>query len=299
MRKILAVLCVALLLLGMATTFGCTKKKTATRKTPKKIETKKVRVGDIDISYRMFGQGYPLVLIMGFSGTMDIWDSKVLKELSARYKVLIFDNRGMGETTAPPGDFSIRQFADDTAGLMDALKIKHAHVLGWSMGSYIAQELVLNRPDKVNKLVLYATDCQGSQAIQPRPEILNKLYGISSDTEEIEKERFELLFPEQWLKKHPDFYKKFPRPKEPVNLKNIARQIKAMGQFSSYDRLPQIKRPTLIITGTEDVLTPSANSQILVNRIPGAQLVQFKGGGHGLMYQYPDKFTRTLIDFLE
>lgn len=299
MRKILAVLCAALLLLGMATTFGCTKEKTATRKAPKKIETKKVRVGDIDISYQMFGKGYPLILIMGFSGTMDIWDSKVLEELSSHYRVLIFDNRGMGETTAPPKDFSIRQLADDTAGLMDALKIKRAHVLGWSMGSYIAQELVLNRPDKVNKLVLYAVDCQGSQAIQPRPEILNKLYDISSDTKEIEKQRLELLFPEQWLKKHPDFYKKFPRPKEPVNPENIVRQIKAMGQFSSYDRLPQIKRPTLIITGTEDVLTPSANSQILVNRIPGAQLVQFEGGGHGLMYQYPDKFTQTVINFLE
>jgi pimeloyl-ACP methyl ester carboxylesterase len=123
------------------------------------IEVKTVQVGYIDMAYKAFGQGQPLIMIIGSSSTMDLWPPEVLSRLSSSYRVIIFDNRGMGNTTASPGNFSILQFAEDTAGLMDALGIKSAHILGWSMGSFIAQELALNHPEKVDKLVLYAGNC--------------------------------------------------------------------------------------------------------------------------------------------
>jgi pimeloyl-ACP methyl ester carboxylesterase len=94
----------------------------------------KIRVNDMEMAYRIHGSGPPLIMITGFSGTMDLWDPAVLDALSARFKVIIFDNRGMGGTTAGQKDFSIERFADVTAEFMDALKISHAFVLGWSIG---------------------------------------------------------------------------------------------------------------------------------------------------------------------
>ena len=109
------------------------------------------------------------MLIMGYGSTMDMWDPHFLENLSSEYRVIVFDNRGMGNTTAPPGNFSIAQFANDTAGLMTALGIEKAHVLGWSMGSFVASELALRHPEKVNKIILYAADCGGKEAVAPSP----------------------------------------------------------------------------------------------------------------------------------
>jgi alpha/beta hydrolase fold len=112
---------------------------------------KKVHVGDIDIAYKIFGKGNPVLLIAGTSATMDFWDPFVLRQLSANHTVIVFDNRGMGNTTSGNRPFSISQFANDTAGLLDALKIREpVDVMGHSLGSFIAQELALMHPDKVN-----------------------------------------------------------------------------------------------------------------------------------------------------
>ena len=136
------------------------------------------RVGDITMAYWTYGEGYPLVMIMGFSGTMDMWDPTVITELSARYQVIVFDNRGMGKTSAGTRESTIEQFADDTAGLISALGIEQTHVLGWSMGTAIAQELVLRHPAKVNRLVLYAADCGGNEAVQPSDEVVRKMFAV-------------------------------------------------------------------------------------------------------------------------
>jgi len=121
-----------------------------------------IQVGDIPMSYRIYGEGYPLVMIMGYGSTMKLWDPMLIRSLSAYYKLIIFDNRGMGNTETGKLPFSIEQFADDTAGLMDALGIRQAHVLGWSMGGLIAEEVALRHPGKVNKLILYAAHCNAN-----------------------------------------------------------------------------------------------------------------------------------------
>ena len=107
------------------------------------IPTRKVHVGDIDIGYKIFGKGDPILLITGANGVrMDLWNPVLLSQLSSNHTVIIFDNRGVGNTTAGIKVFSIKQFANDTSGLLDALNIKKpVDVLGWSMGSFIAQEL--------------------------------------------------------------------------------------------------------------------------------------------------------------
>jgi pimeloyl-ACP methyl ester carboxylesterase len=261
---------------------------------------KMIAVGDIDVAYEVFGEGYPMVFITGWSGTMDLWAPQVLQQLATHYQVIIFDNRGMGKTSASGKEFTIELFTDDTAGLLDALDIERAHVLGWSMGTYIAQELALRRPDKVNKLILYAADCGGREAIQASPEVLEVLADTSGTPQERGERLFRLLFPLKWLEEHPDPRTYFPIPTETSSPENMERQYKAMDNWTgSHSRLPQITQDTLLITGTDDVLTPPQNSFIIAKRIPGVWLVQLKDAGHGLIYQYPEKFSRIVLTFLQ
>lgn len=265
-----------------------------------KTEVKKVLVGDVEIGYRTFGEGYPLIMVMGYGLTMDYWQSQVIKSLSEHYKVILFDNRGMGYTSSSEKPFTIEQFADDAAGLLDALGIKEAHVLGWSMGTNISLELTLRHPDKVNKLILYAADCGGKELIQPSAEVVAAM----TDTKGTEKERdlwtLKTLFPGKWMIDNPDPSKYFPMIKNNASTESIKAQWKAMDLWNgAYERLKQIAQPTLLITGTEDINTPWQNSLILIQKIPNAWLVQISGAGHGLMYQYPQKFAKVVLTFLE
>jgi len=276
---------------------GCAKVKEIDMK---KIKLEKAHVADIDVAYSVFGTGYPLVLIMGYSGTMDLWQPRVLAALARRYRVIIFDNRGMGETSSSEKPFSIEQFADDTAGLLDALGIKQAHILGWSMGTNIALEFTLRYPEKVNELILYAADCGGKEAIQPSAEVVQAMTDTSGTEEERGMRMLKTLFPEKWLKVNPDPGKYFPPVTESSSPENIRRQWDAMMKWAgAYSRLKQIRQRTLLITGADDVSTPPANSLMLAGEVPGARLVQINGAGHGLMYQYPEEFSKTLLLFLE
>jgi len=134
------------------------------------IPSKQVKVGDMGISYKIFGKGDPILLIMGYAGSMYGWDPVFLKGLSTNHTVIVFDNRGIGNTTVGSKNFTIDQFAKDSAGLLDALKINESDVLRYSMGGMIAQQLTLNYPDKVDNLIIYASYCGGKQSIPPNPE---------------------------------------------------------------------------------------------------------------------------------
>lgn len=271
----------------------------SSQQTVEKGATRMVAVGDIEVAYQIFGEGDPLLLIMGYSGTMDLWAPEVLKELASKYQVITFDNRGMGKTTASDKEFTIELFADDTRGLLDALGIERAHVLGWSLGTYIAQELTLRYPDRVEKLILYAGDCGGKEAIYPGPEIMDALGDTSASSRERGEKLLATLFPEKWLKEHPDPRTYFPKVAETSSPDNIKRQYQAWQNWKGcYSRLAKITQPTLLITGAEDVNTPWQNSLMLIDLIPGVWLVQLEGGGHGVMYQYPKKFSRIVLTFL-
>jgi pimeloyl-ACP methyl ester carboxylesterase len=132
----------------------------------KDIPLKKVHVGDIDIAYKMIGKGEPILLINGLGGDMNGWEASTLEELSSsNHTVIVFDNRGAGNTTMGTKPFSIQQFANDTAGLMDGLKIPRTDILGYSMGSFVAQQLTLTHPEKVNRLILHGASCGGKEGV--------------------------------------------------------------------------------------------------------------------------------------
>jgi pimeloyl-ACP methyl ester carboxylesterase len=262
-----------------------------------------VTVGDIDIAYKQVGKGSakPIILITGLGATMDMWNPLLLEQLSSsNHTAIIFDNRGAGESTAGTKEFSISQFANDTVSLLEALKVDKADVLGWSMGSFIAQELVLTNPDKVNSLILYSSSCGGKEATPPSPEVIQTLSNTSIPPQKLAQKLISLLFPTDWFKANPDYRNYFPIPEESVSPEIMGKQSEAIANWTgTCNAISNITQPTLIIVGTNDVFTPALNSLMLVERIPSSWLVQIRNAGHGLMYQYPDEFNRLLMTFLE
>jgi pimeloyl-ACP methyl ester carboxylesterase len=264
-----------------------------------KTEIKMVPVGDITIAYKEIGSGDPLILIMGYSGAMDLWDPRVVNLLAKQHRVIVFDNRGMGNTTSTDKEYTIRLFASDTAGLMDALGIKKANVMGWSMGTLIAQELTLDYPEKVDKLILYAGDTGGKEALPPSPQVIAVLENTTGTEKEQGERLFGELFPPAWLKENPDPSTYFPKITSMSPSVNVRRQAAAMMTWNgSYSRLLGMKQPLLLITGDQDVLTPPGNSLIIAQNVPHSWIVRIRGGGHGVMYQYPDAFAGIVSSFL-
>lgn len=266
-----------------------------------KIPSQKVTVGDINMAYKQLGKSNakPIILITGLGATMDMWSPLLLEQLiSSNYSVTIFDNRGAGNTTAGTKQFSISQFAKDTAGLLDALKISKADVLGWSLGSYIAQELTLANPDKVNNLILYASGCGGQNATPTSPKITQMTSNASMSYQQKVEKDVPFLFPTRWLKANPDYLNYFPFPKESVSAQTLQQQLEAVANWTgSCNAISNIVQPTLVIVGTDDA--PLQDSLMLARKIPGSWVVQIRDVGHGLMYQYPSEFNRAIITFLE
>ncbi len=259
------------------------------------------QVKDLKMSYDITGEGYPLVLIMGLTASTDWWDPLFIDALSSRYRVLVFDNRGAGRTVTPDdGDITVPQMAADTAALMDAVGFERAHVLGVSMGGMIAQELALAYPEKVEKLVLCATNCGAGGSVFATREVLKQLADQTGTPEE-QVDRFcTFLFCEEWLESHEGDVEEFSRRylESPATDHNAARQFAATVTFAACERIRQILAPTLVACGTADILIPPENAWILAERIPGAKLIEYEGAGHGFIWERRDDFLKDLFEFL-
>ena len=223
---------------------------------------------------------------------MDMWNPPVLTAISEHFRVVIFDSRGAGYSGSSGKPFSIQLLAQDTAALMDALGISSAHVLGFSMGASVAQELALSFPEKISRLILVSGDCGGTESVRSRAEIMAQLLDKSGTMSDVANRMFPLLFPPSWLAAH-DPFGYCPEVYETTDEESVVRQASAFfGWTGSFARLGKISSPTLVITGTDDVVIPPVNSSVLSGRIPGAQLVVIPGAGHGLMYQFPEPVQR-------
>ncbi|MFP4498749.1 MAG: alpha/beta fold hydrolase [Vulcanimicrobiota bacterium] len=265
---------------------------------------KKIKVGDIEIAYEVFGEKpddrNPIILITGYRATMDMWAPGFIENLANDNQVIVFDNRGMGMTSAGEKEFSMEQFARDTAGLVKALGIKKINVLGWSMGTNIAQEMILHFPELVDRLILYATDCGGDQCIMPSDKILSKMTDTSGSFMEQGQRLLGLMFPVDWFQQHPNPMDYFPIPFEETDPDNIEKQTQALEKWKgTFQRINQVENPVLLLTGTEDLMTPPQNSLLLAEKIPHSWLVRIKHAGHGLMYQFPKETARIIDSFIE
>jgi pimeloyl-ACP methyl ester carboxylesterase len=278
------------------------------------IPLKKVRVGDIDVAYKTFGKGEPILLVGGLGGDMNAWDPSTLKVLSSNHTVIAFDYRGVGNTTTGSKPFSIQQFANDTAGLLDALKIRKADVLGYSMGSFVAQQLTVTNPEMVNRLILVAASCGGKEGIPQSPQlqkmaidVANKFLNNISVSQEEMKPVISASLGSGWIRLNPDSLETIPEAKDlfaSITPNNNLKQIKAVQSWFATNwsgicsQLTKISIPTLVIIGTDDVVVPTPNSLVIAGKIPGAWLVQIQGAGHALMSQYPDEFNKVVQTFL-
>ena len=281
------------------------------------IPLQKVRVGDIEMAYKMFGKGDPIILHNGANDGMDAWDPALLSRLASNHTVIIFDSRGIGNTASGIEPYSIQLLGNDTAGLMDALKIQEANVLGYSMGSYITQQFAITHPDKVSSITLIAGSCGGKDHVPPSNEfiqlqedILNKsLNNIPLSQDEM-KSLVTASEGSGWIKLHPESLDlpenmTFQQMKPGLSSEAMNNQYKGVKAWMSSDwngacdDLAKIDKPMLVITGTDDIeLVPHENSLVLASKVPGAWLVQIKDAGHAIMNQYPDEVGMVLQTFL-
>ena len=259
------------------------------------------KVKDIEIYYEIHGQGDPLVLIMGLRRNVEWWYGQI-PALSKHFKVVAFDNRGAGRSEKPVMDYTIKLFADDTMGLMEALNIKKAHVLGVSMGGYIAQELAINYPDKVRSLVLGCTSAGGERVVLMSSERLKKFTaneGLSP--EQILQKDMDIYFSDKFIRENPEKIKEFieisSRYYQPPDA--FMRQFAACLKHDTVKRLQRITVPTLIMSGDDDPLVPPGNSRILKEFISHAELNFFRGKRHCFFIEEADQFNQKVISFLK
>ena len=263
-----------------------------------------INVGDVNIYYETQGEGEALVMINGYADHSGHWFAQ-LPGLASEYRVITFDNRGSGRSDKPDIPYTMQMFAGDIRGLLDALSISAAHVYGVSMGGMIAQEFALSYPEKVKTLILGCTTCGGIHQIMPSDEVLAFLLDEERvnrlTPEQMAREMFDYTCTKEFIKNNPGIVEKYiaTTVEYAAPQYSLKRQAEAMLSHDTYDRLPQIKIPTLVIAGGDDRLVPNENSRLLASRIPGAELVILENVGHGFFYQAAQQANKIIIDLIK
>ncbi len=260
-----------------------------------------VTANGIEIHYAQEGEGPDLLLIMGLGADHRAWDA-LAERLTASFRVTRFDNRGVGETEKAAGPYSMAMMADDAAGVLDALGIARTHVFGISMGGMIAQHLTVRHPSRVDRLILGCTAAGGPRATQPAPWVIGKLMtpALGLSAEEQLETHGPILFAESFIRDHRDialatFERAVERPTPPAT---YSAQVGAIMTHDATDGLTDVGVPTLVVTGGADVLVPPANSVLLAELIPGAELLTLPGVGHALNLEAIDELDAALGRFL-
>lgn len=268
----------------------------------KEIAMAQVDIGDIELYYREWGDGPPLILIMGFTANCDWWPSEFIQSLSRKYRVFAIDNRGAGRSPAGRKRFTISQGADDLAAFMDALEIPKAHIFGISMGGMIAQAMAIRHRDRIDGLVLGCT--------MPRP-ITGFLAGLPGQAKLALSYLFDskirarpwivnIMFSHAFLDENTGMTNEFlaMARKAKITSKGWWRQLRAMIRFSAMPYLKAFDLPTLVISGDCDLLVAPVHSKRLAQFIPNAELVILNGPGHGFVGEMPVDSAGHIIRFL-
>ncbi len=263
----------------------------------------KILVNGINIQYYVEGKGTTLVLISGLGYPAWQW-RRMLPFLTRHLQVITFDNRGVGETDKPVGPYTAGLLAADTAGLLDALGIESAVVMGHSMGGFIAQELALSFPSKVSKLVLSSTNFGGPHHAPVTPEAMLVLSDMTSDPLTRFKNGLVVSTAPGFADLHPEIIREWLewRISNPLDVGGYQAQM-AIGlalipaEASFENKLPDIKVPTLILFGAYDKVVPPANADLLASKIPGSKVVILPDAGHFFPMEVPEAASQVVIDF--
>ncbi len=257
------------------------------------------RANGIEFECRESGSGPLLLMAGGFRFTMDLWPPKLIDCLSGHFRLVQFNLRGVAGSGDDAVEHSIALYADDIAALAQSLSREKAVVFGWSMGSYAAQEALIRHPEVFSHAVLSCTNCGGEEFIPAEEDVYKQLTRPSKSPEEAAESMFQLLFGNDWLTQNRWLYREFPRPKTFCNESNARKQDRAITDWpGTYKRLPEIKTPVLIVNGEKDIINPKGNGILMQKQLPHSELVQISDGGHGLLYQYPEKVANFVADFI-
>jgi pimeloyl-ACP methyl ester carboxylesterase len=262
----------------------------------------------IRFAYRRFGksQGVPLVFFQHFTGTIDNWDPAVTDGLARDRQVVLFNNAGISSSGGETPN-TIAEMARDAGAFIDALGLEQIDVLGFSLGGFVAQQLTLDRPNQVRRLVLVGTGPRSGEGMATLTPEATAIFG---KTYEIPDELWlEVFFSptESSQAAGQAFLQRFRARREhrdpPVNEKVIPAQLAAVEQWGTrrndpYTYLKNIKQPVLVINGNNDVIIYTVNSFILQRNLPNAQLIIYPDSNHGSQYQFPELFVEHVKLFL-
>jgi pimeloyl-ACP methyl ester carboxylesterase len=258
--------------------------------------------GELRIHYEVQGEGVPFLLISGLSGGVWSWYGQI-PYFAQRYRTIAFDNRGAGQSDMPPGPYRIRQFAEDALCVLDHLGIETALVMGLSMGGMIAQELALMAPSRVLALALGCTHHGGRHRVGPSPEVMAALVTNDGLTrEQMVEKNLPLFLSRRFLEEEPEAADSYRRAQLSTELQPefaFQAQLAAIAGFDSRERLSGLRVPTLVITGTEDLLVPRENAHLLASVIPGAELVEIPGAGHALHAECRNRLNELVDRFFQ
>jgi pimeloyl-ACP methyl ester carboxylesterase len=264
----------------------------------------KVDVNGISIGYGVDGHGEPLILLMGVSGGRKHWFFQA-RAFKKHYRIITIDNRGVGDSDKPTESYDIKTMADDTIGVMNHLGIDKAHILGTSLGGLIAQEIAINYPERVKKLILGSTNPGGSEMEEANREMqivlglgegfsredlgsidvvkfMHNIVGLSFN-----KRLFRMIFVQL-----SGIYAKS------IGVEGIMGQLGAPIGHDTLDRLHMIEAPTLVITGTGDRVIPPRCSDMIASRMTNARLVKIEGGSHAVHMEMSRRFNKEVLNFL-
>ena len=258
--------------------------------------------GDAQIWWEAEGEGEPLLLIMGLGYSSDMW-WRLLPELTPEYRVIRYDNRGVGRTGVPEGPYPVATMAADALAVLDAAGEASAHVLGVSMGGFIAQEVVLSAPERVRSLILGCTATGGPEMVPAEPAAQQMVAARASLPP---AEAAEVAIPFVYANGTPrsvideDFAVRLRVPTTPEGYANQLAGVAAWGASEGIGaaRLGAIAVPTLILQGDEDRLVNPGNAEVLAKAIPGAQLVMIEGASHIFFSDQPKASAEAISSFL-
>jgi pimeloyl-ACP methyl ester carboxylesterase len=257
-------------------------------------------IGDIDLHYEIHGEGFPLLFIGGLSGSTWTWEGQI-SFFEEHYKCIVFDNRGAGLSGKPPGPYTIAKMAEDALRLLDRLLIEKTLVFSLSMGGMIALELARIASGRLGAMLLGCTHAGGKNRISPSAEAVSLLMNNAGlSREEILRKQTPLFFSERFRSENSKAIEEHYRlellaPLQPEYA--FQAQLTAIYLFDCTDALAKISNPALVVTGTEDVLIPPANSTYLAEHLPNAELIQIRGAGHALHVECRDILNRATHRF--